>query len=222
VPRLEVQDVDVVYRVSTGDVDALVGVSAAFEPGELTAVAGPSGSGKSTLLRVLAALERPATGRVYVGDEDIARATRRRRRALRRRELAYVGSHTRTALVPGSSVEEELRLVAAVRRARAWSAPADERLAAIGLGGRRGDRTVGLSGGEQQRAAVVAAVVGDPPVVLADEPTAALDSATAELLVAELLAIAHRGATVIVASHDPAVIDRADRVVRLDQGRVLR
>jgi putative ABC transport system ATP-binding protein len=222
VPRLEVQDLDVVYRVSTGDVDALVGVSATFEPGELTAVAGPSGSGKSTLLRVLAALERPATGRVYVGDEDIARATRRRRGALRRRALAYVGSHTRTALVPGSSVDEELRLVAAVRRAKAWSAPADARLAAIGLDGRRADRTVGLSGGEQQRAAVVAAVVGDPPVVLADEPTAALDSATAELLVAELLAIAHRGATVIVASHDPAVIDRADRVVRLDQGRVLR
>jgi putative ABC transport system ATP-binding protein len=222
VPRLEVQDLDVVYRVPTGDVHALVGVSATFEPSTFTVVAGPSGSGKSTLLRVLAALERPVAGRVYVDDEDIVRATRRRRRVLRRSQLAYVGSHTRTALVPGSSVEEELHLVAAVRRTRSWSAPADERLAAIGLAGRRGDRTVGLSGGEQQRAAVVAAIVGDPPVVLADEPTAALDSTTAELLMAELLAAARRGTTVIVASHDAVVIDRADRVVRLDEGRVVQ
>jgi putative ABC transport system ATP-binding protein len=220
VPRLECQDVDVTYRVPTGDVLALRDVSATFEPG-FTAVAGPSGSGKSTLLRVLAALERPTTGRVYLDDEDVARASRRRRRALRRTTLAYVGSHTRGALVPGSTVDEELRLVAAVRRARSWSDVADERLVAVGLGGRRDDRTVGLSGGEQQRAAVVAAEVGDPSVVLADEPTAALDSATGELLVAQLRSIAARGAMVIVATHDPVAIDGADRVVRLDEGRVV-
>jgi putative ABC transport system ATP-binding protein len=215
-------EIDVVYRTPTGEVDALVGVSASFPPGEITVVAGPSGSGKSSLLRVLAALERPTAGTVTIDDRELGDASRRRRRALRRTHLAYVGSHTRGALTPGSTVDEELELVAAVREAGAWREDAEARLATVGLGGRGHERAVALSGGEQQRAAVVAALVGAPPVLLAVEPSSALDSATAALLLTELRAAAARGTTVIIASHDPVVIGGADRTVTLRSGRVVR
>jgi ABC-type lipoprotein export system ATPase subunit len=222
-PVLACRAVDVVYPTPTGEVDALVDVSAAFSPGALNVVAGPSGSGKSSLLRVLAALERPRTGEVLLDGEDIARASRRRRRVLRRHRIAYVGSHTRGALTPGSTIDDELRLAAAVRGAPdGWERVAGERLTAVGLGDHRSSHAVALSGGEQQRAAVVAALVGEPEVLLADEPTAALDSATALLLVAQLRAVAERGTTVVIASHDPAVIADADHVVNLRSGRVVR
>ena len=215
--------VDVVYPTPTGDVDALVDVTAAFHDGALNVVAGPSGSGKSSLLRLLAALERPRTGEVLLDGENIGRASRRRRRVLRRDRIAFVGSHTRGALTPGSTIDDELHLVAAVRGAgTGWERAAAERLDAVGLGDRRDTRAVALSGGEQQRAAVVAALVGEPAVLLADEPTAALDSATALLLRAQLRAVADRGTTVVIASHDPAVIGAADHVVNLRSGRVVR
>ena len=215
--------IDVVYRTPTGEVDALIDVTAAFHDGALNVVAGPSGSGKSSLLRVLAALERPGTGEVLLDGEDIGRASRRRRRVLRRDRIAYVGSHTRGALTPGSTIDDELRLVAAVRGADAtWEPIATERLDAIGLGHRRDTRASALSGGEQQRAAVVAALVGEPDVLLADEPTAALDSATALVLLAQLRAVADRGTTVVIATHDPEVIGSADHVVNLRSGRVVR
>lgn len=217
------RNVDVVYPTPTGAVDALVDVTTSFSRGELTVVAGPSGSGKSSLLRLLAALERPSAGEVLLDDENIGRASRRRRRSLRRAHIAFVGSHTRGAMTPGSTLDEELQLVAAVRGAApGWEDAAAARLEAVGLGDRRGDRAVALSGGEQQRAAVVAALVGDPPILLADEPTAALDSATATLLLALLHQAADAGTTVVIASHDPAVISTADHVVNLRSGRLVR
>ena len=217
------EGVDVVYSTPTGDVDALVDASAAFHDGAVNVVAGPSGSGKSSLLRLLAALERPRAGIVLLRGEDLGRASRRRRRELRRSTIAYVGSHTRGALTPGSTIDDELRLVATVRGAASgWEQAAAARLAAVGLGERHAAATVALSGGEQQRAAVVAALVAQPAVLLADEPTAALDSATAELLLAQLRDVADRGTTVVLASHDPAVIRGADHVVNLRSGRVVR
>ena len=215
--------VDVVYPTPTGEVDALLDVTATFSGGAINVVAGPSGSGKSSLLRLLAALERPRVGEVLIDGEDIGRASRRRRRTLRRERIAYVGSHTRGALMPGATIDDELRLVAAVRGApTGWARTAAERLDAVGLGDRHDTRSVALSGGEQQRAAVVAALVAEPAVLLADEPTAALDSATALLLLAQLRAVADRGTTVVLASHDPAVIGAADHVVNLRSGRVVR
>ena len=215
--------VDVIYPTPSGEVDALIEVSAAFADGALNVVAGPSGSGKSSLLRLLAALERPRAGEVLLDGEDIGRASRRRRRVLRRDRIAFVGSHTRGALTPGSTIEDELRLMAAVRGAPAgWERVADERLDAVGLGDRLATHAAALSGGEQQRAAVVAALVGEPEVLLADEPTAALDSATALLLLEQLRVVAARGTTVVIASHDPAVIGAADHVVNLRSGRVVR
>ncbi len=220
---LSCHGVDVVYATPTGEVDALIEVTASFHAGAINVVAGPSGSGKSSLLRLLAALERPRVGEVRYDGEDIGRASRRRRRLLRRSHLAFVGSHTRGALTPGSTVDEELRLVAAIRGAEpGWDDVARARLDAVGLVDRAGERTVALSGGEQQRAAVVAALVVAPRVQLADEPTAALDSATALVLLEELRGVADGGTAVVLASHDPAVIGAADHVVYLRSGRVVR
>ena len=204
-------------------VEALRGVDVTAAGGAVTAVAGPSGSGKSSLLRLMAALERPTAGAVRFGGEDIARLPVARRRALRRERIGFVPSHASAALARGITVAEELGLAAVLRGAGAgWQDDARRRLGGLGLGDRWGARTEHLSSGEQQRVALVAALVGDPAVVLADEPTAALDAASAELLLAELHRTAAAGAVVAIATHDPVVMTSADAVVRLRSGHVER
>lgn len=202
-------------------VEALRGVDVSAEAGALTAVAGPSGSGKSSLLRLMAALERPTAGVVRFGGDDITRLGTARRRALRRERIGFVPSHASAALARGITVADELGLAAVLRSVgRGWEDDARRRLDVLGLGDRWGARTEHLSSGEQQRVALVAALVGDPPVVLADEPTAALDAASAELLLGELHRTADAGAVVAIATHDPVVMLSADTVVKLRSGEV--
>jgi putative ABC transport system ATP-binding protein len=187
----------------------------------VTAIAGPSGSGKSSLLRLMGALERPTAGTISFGGDDIARMPTRVRRALRRGRIGFVPSHASAALARGITVGEELRLAAVLRGAgRGWRQGAEQRLERLGLGDRWGARTEHLSSGEQQRVALVAALVGEPDVLLADEVTAALDAVSAGLLLDDLHATAAAGAVVVVATHDPVVIASADELVRLRSGRV--
>jgi len=205
-----------VYRVDSGEVHALRGVDASFAAGTVTAVVGPSGSGKSTLLRLLALAERPTAGQLNIaGQNAVGRSTRTLRR-MRRRHIAVVLQRPTLNLYPQLTAIEHLELAARWRGA--GRSEIDDALDEVGLGARRGNRPDQLSGGEQQRLSVAVAGIGFPTLLLADEPTAELDAASATDVIAHLRVRAERGAAVVVNTHDPAVASAADRVLALHHG----
>ena len=200
---------------------ALDEVSMIARAGALTAVVGPSGSGKSTLLAQLACTDRPSAGTISLAGDDVTGLSRRARRRLRRRRLGIVLPQPSDNLLDELDAVGNLRWAARTRGApTSTGADAYERLAQVGLASSGAKRVAELSGGEQQRLAVLCAAVGEPLLVLADEPTASLDRVTAAQLVDVLRAFADRGTTIVVATHDVALADAADHVVRLDHGRL--
>ena len=220
---IELKDVFRVHSTPEGDAAALQGLSLQVSSGEVLAVLGPSGSGKSTLLRLLAGLDRPSAGTVRVYGEDIGKATPRRRSRYRSALLGYADQHYSRALAPELSARElvavQLGLRGAPRSDRLRRA--DELLERVGLADKRGRRPGQLSGGEQQRVALCAALAHRPRILLADEPTGELDTATAAQVYDMLadLVREHRCTTVLV-SHDPESARIADRIVRIRDGRV--
>jgi len=220
---IELRDVFRVHSTPEGDAAALQGLSLKVREAEVLTVLGPSGSGKSTLLRILAGLERPSAGVVRVFGEDVGKLPGRRLAQYRSTLLGYADQHYARALAPELSARELVALQLGLRgeprgqRLRR----ADELLDRVGLGAKRGRRPTQLSGGEQQRVALCAALAHRPKVFLADEPTGELDSATADQVYAMLAELVreHRCTTVIV-SHDPESARIADRIVRIRDGRV--
>ena len=186
--------------------------------GEVTLLMGPSGSGKSTLLRLLACADRPDTGSVRIGNRDVSDLGDRARRRIRRREVGYVFSRPSDNLLPYLSAQEQLHLAADLRGVRRTETAG--LLERLGLVGRDDARPEDLSGGERQRLAFAAAVVGGPALLIADEPTAELDAGSVEPLVALLRDLAGAGSGVLVATHDPRLLECADVVVHLHAGQV--
>jgi putative ABC transport system ATP-binding protein len=207
------------YATASGTVRALKGVDAAFPAGRLTAVVGPSGSGKSSLLRILACVDRPTAGSVRVGDLDVAALGARGRRRVRRRLVGYVFQQPGDNLLPYLTARGQLELAARLR-GRPRPGEVERLLAVLGLEHRAGHHPEQLSGGEQQRLAFAAAVIGGPALVVADEPTAELDREAGERLMVAVLELRQQGASLVVASHDPVVTEAADRVVHLHDGEV--
>ena len=186
-------------------------------PGKVTAVSGPSGSGKSTLLYVLAGLLRPDRGEVTFAGADIYALSETRRDAWRRKRIGFVFQEFH--LIPELSPLANAALAATFGPAPGVRERCARLLREFGVPTERTsvDR---LSRGERQRVALVRALAFDPPVILADEPTASLDAAAAEDLIAVLQRLAGEGRTVVVASHDRAVLERADARVAIDHGRI--
>jgi ABC-type lipoprotein export system ATPase subunit len=219
----ELRDVFRVHSTPEGDAAALQGLSFSVAERELVAVLGPSGSGKSTLLRILAGLERPSAGAISVFGTEIARLPGRRLAAFRAATLGYLDQHYGRALAPELSARALVSLGLGLRGSSAASrlARADELLERVGLADKRGRRPGELSGGEQQRVALCAALAHRPRLLLADEPTGELDAASADLvygLIAEL--VREHGCTTVMVSHDPRSERVADRVVRIRDGRL--
>lgn len=218
--ELAVSCVDVVqiYEAKRGRVQALRGVDMAARRGSVSAVVGPSGSGKSSLLRILGAIDVPTAGGVTVAGTPVGPSARQRRH-LRRRAVGFVFQRPAANLVAGVPVGHQL--AAAARHRAAAPAAAAQALEAVGLAHRAGHEPERLSGGEQQRAALARAVVGGPPLVIADEPTAELDQAATRSIGALLRDLAASlGTAVVVATHDPALLAAADHVLALRDGAV--
>jgi putative ABC transport system ATP-binding protein/macrolide transport system ATP-binding/permease protein len=195
------------YETESGTVEALHAVDAVVPAGATTAILGVSGSGKSTLLRLLAGIELPTAGRVLVGGAELARLDRAALRRYRREQVAYVSQRAADNLFPHLTVAEH-----------APDAPR-ELFAALGVAHRLDARADQLSGGELARAAFAVALARNVPLVIVDEPTAELDSASAETLLAAIGAATERGTTFVVATHDPGVLAITEHVVELERGR---
>jgi len=201
-------------------VRALDGVSAAVEPGEIVAIAGPSGSGKSTLLHLLAALDTPTEGVVELDGVDTASKTRAERARLRLERVGMVFQqfHLLPSLSARANVALPLIELGAGKGERRERA--EELLERVGLSDRAGHHPNELSGGEQQRVAVARALATDPALVVADEPTGELDTETGARVLELFDDVAAEGRAVVLASHDDATLNAADRVLRLRDGRI--
>lgn len=200
-------------------VHALRGVSFTVPRGELVALCGRSGSGKTTLLNVIAGLERPTSGRVWVAGQEVSAMRRDDTLRLRREKIALVFQSF--ALLPMLSAGENVGIP--MRLARVPAADRERRardlLELVGLGGKAHQRPYEMSGGEQQRVAIARSLANNATVLLADEPTGQLDSATAAQIMALLRSIVHaEGITALVATHDRALMGAADRVLQMRNG----
>jgi putative ABC transport system ATP-binding protein len=213
---------DVVRRFGAGptEVVALDGVSLAVEPGELVAVMGASGSGKSTVLHLAGGLDRPTAGRVLIEGRDLATLSATASAAVRRRQVGFV--FQRYNLVPAlTAVENVLLPLEFDRRPKEARRLAEASLERVGLPRPFNRFPDELSGGEQQRVAIARAVAGDRRLVLADEPTGALDTVTGDLVIELLVDLAGAGTAVVLVTHEPRFASWADRVVFLRDGRVV-
>lgn len=210
------------YTSAAGDVHACVEVDVQVAPGELLVVTGRSGAGKTTLLNVLGGLDRPDSGRVLIDDVDLTTLSEDQLATLRREQLGFVFQSF--GLIPILSAAEnvELPLRIAHTPAQERERRVAEALALVGLSPHAAQRPTELSGGQQQRVGIARAIAARPRVLIADEPTAQLDSQTATTvmdLIVELVQTQHLAA--IVATHDQRLVQRADRIIELQNGRVV-
>lgn len=219
-PVIELQDVHKVYRTGSVDVHALRGVSLQIHQGEYVAVMGPSGSGKSTLMHILGCLDVATSGRYWLAGEDVSGLSEARLAEIRNRRIGFVFQQFNLlATMPAwRNVELPLayaRVDRAERKARALDA-----LARVGLAHRVGHRPGELSGGQQQRVAVARALVTNPDLLLADEPTGNLDSASAADVLGLLAELHGSGRTIVLITHEPDVAAAASRVLHIRDGRL--
>ncbi|MGD9144387.1 MAG: ABC transporter ATP-binding protein [Anaerolineae bacterium] len=218
---IELQDVTRIYKIGEVETHALRGVNLTIDEGEFTAIVGPSGSGKTTMLQLMGCLDRPTSGRVLINGEDISKLNANRRADLRKGTIGFVFQFF--ALIPGLTAYENVDLpllLAGVKKAER-RARANELLEAVGLTDRARHRPDQMSGGEQQRVAIARALAIDPVLVLADEPTANLDTENGRQIMEIMQRLNEEtGTTFIFATHDPRVFPFARRVVEVRDGKV--
>lgn len=216
----EADGLTMAYGEGDARVLALDGVSLELFEGEFTAVMGPSGSGKSTLMHCLAALETPTSGRVFIGDIEVSSLDDKRLTRLRRDHIGFIFQSFN--LVPTLTARENIMLPASIAGRKVDQELFDDVIDAVGLRERLGHRPSQLSGGQQQRVACARALVTQPDIIFADEPTGNLDSRSGEEVLSFLRRSVDRlGQTIVMVTHDPVAAGFTDRVVFLADGRVV-
>jgi len=217
----EVIDLKKTYHLGGITVEALRGLTLSFEEGDFVAIMGPSGSGKSTLLNLLGCLDRPTSGEYYLGGEDVSQLTDDELSEIRSRKLGFIFQSYN--LIQQLSVLENIEVPLVYQGVS--PAECKERSTKIaemvGLGGRLNHRPAELSGGEQQRVAIARAIVNDSLIILADEPTGNLDSATGAEILSVLSSLNEEGKTILMVSHDEKVAALARSIIRLKDGMVV-
>ena len=218
---IEALGLEKIYASAAGEVRALAHISLTIESGEFVAIMGPSGSGKSILMSVFGLLDRPTAGTLLLEGSDVSRLSSDGAASIRGGKIGFIFQSYN--LLPRSTALEnvELPLIYAALGAKQRRAKAVAALENVGLGHRRDHWPNQLSGGEQQRVAVARAIVSDPVILLADEPTGSLDTRTGLGVLAILQALNADGRTVIMVTHDPRVARHAKRVVTLRDGRII-
>tara|TARA_B100000700_G_C15062324_1_gene866750 strand:- start:10623 stop:11288 length:666 start_codon:yes stop_codon:yes gene_type:complete len=202
-------------------VRALDNINLSVQKGEFLAVIGRSGSGKTTLLNVIAGLDHPTTGKIIINEQDISHFSDQQMTQLRRHEIGFIFQSFGLLPLMSASENIELALRIAGNNAKERRERTRELLELVGLENRSQHRPYELSGGEQQRIAVARAIANNPPLIIADEPTGELDSNTGQQIFTLLRKISESGVTVVTATHDPFVIDHVDRVVEMNDGKLL-
>lgn len=224
--KVEVRDLVKIYKYRGGEVQALRGVTAKFMPGQITCIMGPSGSGKTTLLNLIGGIDKPTGGSIVVSGEGVeVRVHDLSFKALDKYRLQYVGFVFQALnLIPTLTAEEnvELPMMLAGMKKKERKERALKLLELVGLADKAGRYPEELSGGEQQRVAIAVALANDPPIILADEPTAELDSDNARAVTNVLRRLVEEfGKTIILSTHDPRVAIKTDRILRLEDGRLV-
>ena len=219
-PLISARNLQRVYRMGASRVAALRGLDMDVQPGEFVAIVGPSGSGKSTLLHLLGLIDTPSSGEVRIGGRLAQHLGSERRAAVRLRRVGFVFQtfNLLHLLTVRENVEIVLQLAGAPKAER--RARAEAVLRSVGLGDRLRHRPVQLSGGERQRVAIARALANNPDILLADEPTGNLDSATGMEIVGLLERLNRAGQTVVLVTHNMRVARRAGRVLHLHDGRL--
>ncbi|MCL6444868.1 MAG: ABC transporter ATP-binding protein [Alicyclobacillus sp.] len=218
---LELRDVTKVYRVGDHNLTVLHGVSLTIQQGELVSIMGPSGSGKSTLMHILGCLDVPTSGHYWLRGQAVETLSPQELAHIRNREIGFVfqNFHLLPRMTALKNVELPLMYGGMPRRRRREVAM--DRLAAVGLADRMHHFPNALSGGQRQRVAIARALANSPALILADEPTGALDSATGQEILELFQTLNRQGATVVIITHDPDVAAIAHRRIRLQDGRIL-
>jgi putative ABC transport system ATP-binding protein len=219
---VKIENITRVYKVGQVETSALRGVNLSIEKGEFTALVGPSGSGKTTLLQMIGCLDQPTTGRVFVDGKDVTTLNRNQRADMRKGHIGFIFQFF--ALIPTLTAYEniEMPLLLNGQRAAERKARVEELLKAVDLADRANNRPNQMSGGQQQRVAIARALATKPALVLADEPTANLDTANGEQIM-EIMTRLNKetGVTFVFATHDLRVIKFARRVVTLRDGLIV-
>jgi putative ABC transport system ATP-binding protein len=221
VALLELDDVARFYQMGDQRIAALAGVSFAIEAGELVAIVGTSGSGKSTLLNILGLLDTPSRGSYRLAGRDVQALSDDERAIARNRQIGFVFQSFQLLHRATAQKNVALPLVYRGVRARERSRRAAQALARVGLADRMHHRPFQLSGGQRQRTAIARALVGEPSLLLCDEPTGNLDSATSEDILALFRELNGEGNTILIVTHEPSIAARCPRAIRIADGKIL-
>jgi putative ABC transport system ATP-binding protein len=215
---IQFENVTKTYRMGKVEVRALHGVDLVIDDGELVAIMGPSGSGKTTLMNILGCLDVPTSGRYLLDGTDVSRLSGNRLAKIRSRKIGFVFQSFN--LVPRTSAIRNVELPLVYARVRSRRNPARLALEQVGLGDRHKHMPNELSGGEQQRVAIARALINDPTLLLADEPTGNLDTASSAEIMKLLSALNDAGRTVVIITHEQEIARFVKRVVRLRDGHI--
>ncbi|MBU1288577.1 MAG: ABC transporter ATP-binding protein [Alphaproteobacteria bacterium] len=221
-PLISCRDLTKVYRMGTQDVFALRGVNVDFIEGEMTAIMGPSGSGKSTLMNLIGALDVPTSGELLIKGRPLSKLSRDELADLRNETIGFVFQQFNLLNRATALANVKLPLMYARTPVPDPVARARECLEMVGLGERMDHRPMQLSGGQQQRVAIARALAGRPSILLADEPTGALDTKTSEEIMDLLTGLSSEGITVVLVTHEPEVAAYASRQIHFRDGQIER